>query len=164
MKYSEKTGCFYPDEIGYTDLPDDIIEIAQGQFERAMSRQAGETFEVIDGMVRIIGVQPSAAHDLLNGEWVLNPKKQAAIEKAKRALQIPQSVSIRQAKRALFAVNLLDKVDAVMASDKIDRALKIDWEYAIEVTREWVEQSGLMQALDMDNNKLDELFILASTL
>ena len=164
MKYSAKTGCFYPDDIGYDDFPDDIIEVDQTEFERAMARQAGETFDVVDGIVRIIEAQPSAAHELVDGVWVLNFEKQAALEKAMRALKVPRSVSIRQAKRALLAVGLLDEVEGIMASDGVDRALKIDWQYATEVQRDWIEQSGLIQALGMDDDKLDQLFTLAATL
>ena len=51
-----------------------------------------------------------------------------------------------------------------MASDAINRAMKIDWENAIEVRREWVEQSGLMSALKMSDAQLDQLFALAATL
>lgn len=80
MKYSKKTGCFYPDDIGYDDLPDDIFEVDQEEFERAMSRQVGETFDVVSGAVRIIAAQPSAAHELVDGEWVFDARKQALID------------------------------------------------------------------------------------
>ncbi len=37
MRFSKKTGCFYPDEINYEKLPDDLIEVAQDEFTNAMS-------------------------------------------------------------------------------------------------------------------------------
>lgn len=77
---------------------------------------------------------------------------------------VPTVVTIRQATRVLLQVELLDDVEAIMASDAVDRATKIDWEKATEVNREWVEQSGLMEALGMDDDKLDQLFMLAATL
>ena len=97
-------------------------------------------------------------------QWVLNKTKQAEIDAAARKASIPQAVTIRQAKRALLQVELLDDVEAIMSSDSVPRALKIDWENATEVKREWVESSGLMQALGMDDEKLDQLFILASSM
>ena len=106
----------------------------------------------------------STAYDWGGDAWVLNKAKQAEIDEAARKASIPQTVTIRQAKRALLQVELLDDVEAIMASDSVPRALKIDWENATEVKREWVESSGLMQALGMDDEKLDQLFILASSM
>ena len=110
--------------------------------------------------------QPTPAHDwdAKKSDWTINKTKQAEIEEAARKAAIPKVVTIRQAKRALLAVELLDDVEAIMASDAINRAMKIDWENAIEVRREWVEQSGLMSALKMSDAQLDQLFALAATL
>ena len=110
--------------------------------------------------------QPTPAHDwdAKKSDWTINKTKQAEIEEAARKAAIPKVVTIRQAKRALLAVELLDDVEAIMASDAINRAMKIDWENAIEVHREWVEQSGLMSALKMSDAQLDQLFALAATL
>ena len=109
---------------------------------------------------------PSAAFDwdAKKSVWVLNKDKQAAIDEALRKASIPQVVTIRQAKRALLQVELLDDVEAIMASDAVDRATKIDWENATEVKREWVNSSDLMQALGIDDDQLDQLFTLASSL
>ena len=110
--------------------------------------------------------QPTPVHDwdAKKSDWTINKTKQAEIEEAARKAAIPKVVTIRQAKRALLAVELLDDVEAIMASDAINRAMKIDWENAIEVRREWVEQSGLMSALKMSDAQLDQLFALAATL
>ena len=106
----------------------------------------------------------STAYDWDGEAWVLNKSKQAELDEAARKASMPQTVTIRQAKRALLQVELLDDVEAIMSSDSVPRALKIDWENATEVKREWVESSGLMQALGMDDEKLDQLFILASSM
>lgn len=109
---------------------------------------------------------PSAAHvwDKKTCDWVLDKTKQAVLDAAERKARVPQVVTIRQAKRALLQVELLDDVEGIMASDAVDRATKIDWENATEVEREWVEGSGLMQALGLDDDKLDQLFMLAASL
>ena len=106
----------------------------------------------------------SIAYDWAGDTWVLNKTKQSELDTVARKASIPQTVTIRQAKRALLQVELLDDVEAIMSSDSVPRALKIDWENATEVKREWVESSGLMQALGMDDEKLDQLFILASSM
>lgn len=29
MRFSQKTGCFYPEDIFYAELPDDLIDVSQ---------------------------------------------------------------------------------------------------------------------------------------
>ena len=123
---------------------------------------SADVHDVPDGYVE---TAPNSEYDEWDGgTWVLNTDKQTAAQEAQRKAAIPQVVTIRQAKRALLQIELLDDVEEVMASDSVPRALKIDWENATEVKREWVESSGLMQVLDMDDNKLDQLFTLAASL
>lgn len=54
MKFSQTTGCFYPDDIAYSKLPDDVIDVSMADFESAMARQPGENIQVIDGRVVIV--------------------------------------------------------------------------------------------------------------
>lgn len=54
MRFSKSTGCFYPDDIHYTNLPDDLIDVPQKDFEMAMSRSSGDTFDVVDGRVVVV--------------------------------------------------------------------------------------------------------------
>lgn len=75
----------------------------------------------------------------------------------------PSKVTIRQAKLALLEKGLLSKVDELMKSDKADEAMKIEWEYATEVKRTWIENSGIKKLLGLTNKQLDELFLLASS-
>ena len=65
MKYSKSTGCFYPDDIHYADIPDDLFSVSDDDFAAAMSRAPGETLSVadvreIDGVLhgRIVIVAP----------------------------------------------------------------------------------------------------------
>ena len=50
MKYSKTTGCFYPKEIFYAEVPNDLQDVNAGEFERAMALGAGETFDVVGGV------------------------------------------------------------------------------------------------------------------
>ena len=54
MKFSKKTGVFYPDDIRYSDLPDDIIDVPQEDFNAAMARNPEDTLDVVEGRVVVI--------------------------------------------------------------------------------------------------------------
>lgn len=75
----------------------------------------------------------------------------------------PQIVTMRQARLALLQSNLLTTV-----TDKIvngtDEAMKIEWEYATEVRRDWPSLITLTASLGMTSTQLDDLFRLANTL
>ena len=86
----------------------------------------------------------------------------AYIPPAPEPIQVPQVVTIRQAKLALLQVGLLDDVDAAVA--QADRATQIEWEYATEVKRNWPTISKLQVALGMTDSQIDELFIRAASL
>ena len=77
---------------------------------------------------------------------------------------IPEKVTIRQAKLALLAYGILDEVDAILQSPNIPRKTKIEWEYANEIERRWVDESGVLSYLGFEKEQLDELFLYASSL
>lgn len=54
MKFSNTTGCFYPDDIHYASPPDDLIDVTQGGYDAAMSRGPGETLDVVNGQLVIV--------------------------------------------------------------------------------------------------------------
>lgn len=74
----------------------------------------------------------------------------------------PVVVSMRQAKLALLQAGLLDDVDAVIA--QAPRELQIEWEYATEVNRDWPTLATVKTLLNLTEDQLDDLFILASKL
>lgn len=81
-----------------------------------------------------------------------------AIEYAK-----PKVVTMRQARLALLQSDLLITIqDAI--TNGTNEALKIEWEYATEVNRDWQSLIDLAQSLNINDAQLDELFLLASTL
>lgn len=76
---------------------------------------------------------------------------------------VPQKVTMRQAKLALHQQGLLATVDATIAGGS-DEILKIEWEYATEVDRDWDRLNTLVNALGLTAEAVDDLFILAQTL
>lgn len=65
MKFSKTTGCFYPNDILYTNPPDDLIEVPQADFDTAMARPAGSTLTVEDGQLVIVPAPIPSAEELL---------------------------------------------------------------------------------------------------
>lgn len=75
---------------------------------------------------------------------------------------IPQVVTMRQARLALLEQGLLATVDTAIAGGT-DEAMKIEWEYATEVRRDWASLITMTETLGMTSAQLDDLFLLAST-
>lgn len=80
--------------------------------------------------------------------------------------EVPESVSMRQARRALLGAGLLSQVDAAIASlpSPQKEAAEIDWEYAQEVERHNGLVPAMAQALGMTDAQVDALFMQAATL
>lgn len=108
--------------------------------------------------------RPTPAHDWSGSKWVLNKTKQTELDAAARKAAVPQVVTMRQAKLALLQAGLLDEVDAAIAAETTPKAIKIEWEYASEVQRDWVNTLGLAAMLGLTDEQLDNLFVLAASL
>ncbi|SDY39748.1 hypothetical protein [Nitrosomonas sp. Nm58] len=81
--------------------------------------------------------------------------------------EVPQSVTMRQARLALLNIGKLNDVDAALASipDETQRkAAQIEWEYALEVQRNYGLVQQIASSLGLDNKTLDNLFIEAEKL
>ena len=89
-------------------------------------------------------------------------EQEAAAIEADRKSKVPTTISIRQAKLALLQAGLLDDVEAAIA--QADRAIQIEWEYAIEFKRDWPALLALQPILGLTDRQIDDLFVLASTL
>jgi hypothetical protein len=61
-----------------------------------------------------------------------------------------------------MAIILSGETDAI--ANGTDKAMKIEWEYATMVERDWDNLIALTEALGMTSQELDDLFMLASTL
>lgn len=73
-----------------------------------------------------------------------------------------KSVTMRQARLALLQLELLDDVEA--AIQQAEKAIQIEWEYATVVERVHPLIEQIATQLELDEDTLDELFTLASTL
>ena len=78
-------------------------------------------------------------------------------------VQIPQVVTMRQARLALLQEGLLATIESAIQNGT-DEAMKIEWEYATEVRRDWNSLVTLTESLGMTSTELDSLFTLASIL
>jgi hypothetical protein len=71
-------------------------------------------------------------------------------------VQIPQTLTPRQARLILLKYNLLDDIEALLTTDK---ALQIWWEYSLDADRnnEYLLQAS--QALGLSSEQLDDMFV-----
>ena len=96
-------------------------------------------------------------HEALLADWVAS-----YVPPDPEPVQVPQVVTIRQAKLALLQAGLLDDVDAAVA--QADRTTQIEWEYATEVRRGWQTLLTIQAELGLSERQVDDLFIMAATL
>jgi hypothetical protein len=91
-----------------------------------------------------------------NGEWVVS----AIVP------EVPQSVTMRQARMALLGAGKLSAVDAAINSmpEPQKSAARIEWEYSNEVQRANGLVSALGPALGMTDEQIDALFVAAAKL
>ena len=80
--------------------------------------------------------------------------------------QVPASVTMRQARLALYAAGLLSQVEAAIeALPEPNRTVaRIEWDYASEVHRASEFVTLLGAELELDKQSLDDLFLKAREL
>ena len=71
-------------------------------------------------------------------------------------------ISMRQARLQLFAMNLLDTVNAAIVS--MSQSAQIEWEYSTEVKRDNALVLGVQSALGMSDTDMDLFFVNANNL
>jgi len=69
MRFSNTTKCFYPEGFNYADLPADIIEVPQEDFDAAMARKPGDTLDVINGRVVVVPKAAPTRAELTAESW-----------------------------------------------------------------------------------------------
>ncbi len=98
------------------------------------------------------------------GAWSLVPS--AEPEEPEPGPDVPQQVTMRQARLALLGAGLLGSVEN--AIDGLDSPLKeaarIEWEYAAEVDRHSPTMQMLAAGLELSDAQLDALFTAAAEL
>lgn len=75
---------------------------------------------------------------------------------------VPQVVTMRQARLALYAAGLLNAVQTAITS--AGQAAVIEWEYAQEVQRNAGLVPAMATALGMTEKQIDDLFFAAAAL
>ncbi len=82
------------------------------------------------------------------------------------APEVPQSVTMRQCRIALLDAGLLEAVQssiATMPGTEGERA-RIDWEYALEVRRDWPLISYMAGDLGLTDEQVDAMFMAAAAI
>ena len=118
-----------------------------------------------DYMTQNISLEWVETDDAITETWTITEKtdEQKAEVLAESRKQI--AVTMRQARLALLQKGLLSSVDAAIAGlPEGKEAAEIQWEYGSEVQRLSPLVVGLMPALGMSEEEIDDLFVLASTL
>jgi len=79
---------------------------------------------------------------------------------------IPTVISMRQARLALLARGKLDDVEAAINAQEepLKSVVRIEWDYATEVDRNWPTLIALAPALGLTEADLDALFVEGSAL
>lgn len=82
-----------------------------------------------------------------------------------RKSKVPQVVFMRQARLALLEVNLLDTIEETinLLPEPSKSEARIEWEYASEIRRDWPTLQSIVQFLELTEEYIDDLFILAAT-
>lgn len=75
----------------------------------------------------------------------------------------PIEVTMRQAKVALHLSGLLTEVNNVI-ENSTDSITKIEWEYSQTLRRDWPALISVANEMQLTEDEIDDLFILASTL
>lgn len=79
MRYSKSVGCFYPEDINYPELPDDLIEVTEAEYASAMARAPGETLDVVSGNLVIIPPVPPTEAELHAALVATNTAQKSAL-------------------------------------------------------------------------------------
>lgn len=96
-------------------------------------------------------------------EFVAPDITEAEFDVYMKPILLPKVVTMRQARLALLDAGLLSTVESAITGGQ-DEALKIEWEYATEVRRDWQSLEDLVNSMGMPDDALDDLFILAGSL
>ena len=149
-----------PEQLGY-ELINHSQEPVAGELEKFVEDGSA----IVDGkrirLWKIVG----RFKDYTNSDAVVVTKLEQESEYLTKKFKasVPQVISMRQARLALLQAGLLATIETAIASGT-DEAMKIEWEYATEVRRDWASLISATAALGMTDIDLDNLFILAGGL
>lgn len=69
MRFSKSTGCFYPEDVAYRELPADLIDVPQEDFHSAMARAPGDALDVVNGRVVVVPMPAPTAAEIKSFRW-----------------------------------------------------------------------------------------------
>lgn len=124
-----------------------------------------KTYKAPDNSLHVI--EPEFAYMLPAGCVEITEAEADAIRAANQsAVVVPKSVSMRQARIALFNAGLLSNVDAAIASlpEPQQTVAKISWDYSSTVERNNPVFIQLATALGLNSAQIDQFMINASKL
>jgi len=93
-------------------------------------------------------------------EYIIDEKTPNEIEISRKAL-VPKTITPLQAKLQLLDMELLDEVEAIVATD---RRVALYWNEALEIRRDHPTLVQMATALGLTDTQLDGMFIEASKL
>jgi len=114
----------------------------------------GEVYAYADDGSQDALIGDKVAITKLEAEAHLNPVLQP---------ELPNVVTMRQARLALLEMGLLATVSEAVANGT-DESIKIEWEYSTEINRDSASLIALSTVLGMSSDDLDNIFLLAGTL
>ena len=146
-------------EIPESEQPDGYMQFPDWPNETRVIQEAVEATYDEDGMVLTEAVaevtelvRPYVAKDATD-----------RVDAYIRQATIPSVVTMRQARLSLLQSGLLATVEGAITNGT-DEAMKIEWEYATDVRRDWASLIALTGTLGMTAEQLDNLFRLANSL
>lgn len=101
--------------------------------------------------------------DYIDSEGVLHTKAEQEADYLYMLAKskVPKVITPRQARLILLQYELLDDIEAMIATD---RALGIWWEYSLEIKRDDERLIAAATALSLTEQQIDEMFIESSKL
>lgn len=69
MRFAKSTWCFYPESLEYPELPADLIEVPQEDFDAAMAHNPGDTLDVVNGRVVVVQKPAPTASEIKAAKW-----------------------------------------------------------------------------------------------
>jgi hypothetical protein len=125
-------------------------------------------YKQVNGSGHVLAMQSVEDSTILPPPWVELTTEEALPILASLALSapsqppVPESVTPRQIRLALTCVGLRATVEAAIAQAPQD--VRDDWEYALEMRRDWPALNALAQQLGITPEQIEDLFTLAATL
>jgi hypothetical protein len=146
-----------------SELPE---EVTPAEVSGVIKDRVATPRPVYDPMTENITWEWVETDDAITETWTVTEKTDEEKAEALTESRAKTVVTMRQARLALLSVDKLSLVDAAISGlpEGEKQAAEIQWEYGAEVERLSPLVVGLMPALGMSEDEIDDLFTLAVTL